>query len=201
MARSFPREPVLWNHVLDFIKTMGFDQDEYFSLATNQSRLMGQEIIWKQDVSYCLVFWVNGTSEGYYVHVCIQIHKEGQLHDVIEPVLYGKFYSVDRAELAATSIQRYVNGWWKLYPDQMYYVFYGTEYRGKMNTQQAELLWAEERPMQPVTLYKDLSIKDDDQLPDPSGYLSEEDGKFHTWENPDATKRIGEPTGKDDASL
>lgn len=93
-------ETTTWNDLIEIIKTNGFADDEYFSCE----KKWREQIAWDDDTRWIAVYWVQGSNEGYYVHVD-RIDRNGQG----EIVLLGKFWDWRRAQAATMFIQYYVN--------------------------------------------------------------------------------------------
>lgn len=99
------KKPQTWRSELQFIKEMGFDEDEFFHLYSLKRSYMDQPI-WDHQ-QWVSVFWVIGGSEGYYVHVEKRWTDESGEH--AELILLGKFWQWERAQEAAQSVQLFIN--------------------------------------------------------------------------------------------
>lgn len=97
--------------LMKFVADHGLGQEEYFAA---ESKLSSEEPLWKEDTRWIAVFWVEGGSEGYYVHVeRLNINKElgGEL--VAQNLALGKYWSKGSASIAVTLLTPFVYG---LYP-------------------------------------------------------------------------------------
>lgn len=87
--------------VMEFVEANKLDQDEYFVLDDRDKDANRQ--VYEQGIRWAVSFWVEGGSEGYYVHV-EQIASDGKRH----LRMLGKFWSIDAAERANNMIARYL---------------------------------------------------------------------------------------------
>ena len=107
--------------VLDFIHKNEYDLDEYFSAScyiVNSSMEHGgpggslDDPLYSDQTKWIAVFYVVGSSEGWYVHVdrVIIPPEDAKIGDYYHQiVLVGKFWERERAEQAVTAITKYIN--------------------------------------------------------------------------------------------
>jgi len=88
-------EPI-WEHAREFVKQAGLDQDEYFNLY-----LPADEPIWLpangKRPMWVEVAPVEGSNEGYYVHVRQVFPAKGGKLAETRIAMLGKYWSWDRA--------------------------------------------------------------------------------------------------------
>ncbi|HEY3331953.1 MAG TPA: hypothetical protein VGK19_18115 [Capsulimonadaceae bacterium] len=87
--------------VMAFVEEHKLDQDEYFVLDDRDKD--GDRQVYTRGVRWVSTFWVEGGSEGWYVHV-EQITSDGNRH----LRMLGKFWSIDAAENATNMIARFL---------------------------------------------------------------------------------------------
>lgn len=51
-----------------FLKKAGFENEEYISFSNFKDDCR-EKLIWDQETRWAYAYWVNGRSEGYYVHM------------------------------------------------------------------------------------------------------------------------------------
>ena len=103
-----------WRELHESLAAAGFADDEYLSLAYD---LRGQ---WDDDVwgkvgdewtRWIACYWVEGGSEGWYVHIDRMLPKGGAENGFDStPMVLGKFWDWERAEKCAQFATRLVYG-------------------------------------------------------------------------------------------
>lgn len=96
-----------WSDVMDWIIENGFHSDEYFGY---QNVDLDREVFdVPESPRWVAVYWVEGASEGFRVHVEPVHPAKGQTIPNGGYGLIGKFWSLARAEEAVKGLQRFVN--------------------------------------------------------------------------------------------
>jgi len=111
-ARRWLREhdvqKLTWGDVDKFIRENGYDDEEYFEAHTifrHQNARWQEKPVFDKNIRWIAVYWVVGTSEGYYVHVET---RECETQKA-ELVLLGKFWDQAHAEEVSNALQALVN--------------------------------------------------------------------------------------------
>ena len=102
-TQTYPTLPETWQDLIALIRQHGLDQEEYFS-PDRQLDLTAP--IWSDKTQWIAVFTVQGTSEGYYVHVETITTPDRQLI----PRLLGKFWRLETALQAGEKITAWLYG-------------------------------------------------------------------------------------------
>jgi hypothetical protein len=99
--------PKDWNALMDFVKEHKLDQEEYFTLDYKTDPT---EPIWNENIRWISVYWVEGGSEGYYLHVD-QMNSRGVEEYFRSRIMaLGKYWSKAEAERACGLITRWCYG-------------------------------------------------------------------------------------------
>lgn len=90
-----------------FHRTLDIKEEDYFSLSRN---FHFSETIFAQDTRWVAVYWVEGGSEGYYLHIDRQSYNEALEKLVITNVAIGKYWSIEAATKAVALLTPFVHG-------------------------------------------------------------------------------------------
>lgn len=102
-----------WRDLVEWIKFREFDRDEYLSSKQYPPDTFNLDLqVWRKETSRIAVFWVQGSSEGWYIHV-EEIRQPSDGPQQIFRRLLIKVWDVERACEIANEITKYVHG---LYP-------------------------------------------------------------------------------------
>lgn len=99
--------PRTYGDLMEYVKANRIDQEEYFSLSQG---VKAEEPIWSPTTVWIAVYWVEGGSEGYYVHVDRIEDREALGHRVSTVMACGKFWAKASASLAVTYLTPFVYG-------------------------------------------------------------------------------------------
>jgi hypothetical protein len=101
------KQPVTWGEVADFVKANRLDQEEYFSIDHTVTR---HAPIWGPDVWNIAVWVVEGSNEGFYLHVDAIIRDPERPGGRRVSKMLGKFWNLDTAMDAVDLLTRYIYG-------------------------------------------------------------------------------------------
>ena len=114
-----------WQDVMTYIEEKEYDQDEYFSMNSDgiytpgidvkkcREALLDSQVFDDLDVWQVAVYWVNGSSEGWYVHIdqVLSSQRGDHKHDDkfhARNRMLGKFWSAERAAEVCSDLAAYI---------------------------------------------------------------------------------------------
>jgi len=97
-------EKASWNDLSNALEKAGFEEDEYIAFS-NKYEDCREKLIWDQETRWVYAYWVNGSSEGYYVHIGKTLADELTTNDGIT----AKFWSKIRVEQCSIFSQQFIN--------------------------------------------------------------------------------------------
>lgn len=93
--------------LMQFVHDNKLDQEEYFTAGWKP---VDGVPLWREDTRWIAVYWVEGSNEGYYVHVDrLNWNKERQVMEV-EHMATGKFWQKWTATRAVAMLTPWVHG-------------------------------------------------------------------------------------------
>jgi hypothetical protein len=98
--------PLTWGDVMEFVTMNGLHHEEYFSLCQG---VKATDEVWK-DARWVAVYWVEGGSEGYYLHIDRIVWNEERQVNETQTYALGKFWSKASAAVAVTWLTPFVYG-------------------------------------------------------------------------------------------
>lgn len=99
--------PTSWGDFMEFVREHHLEREEYFSLSNGTKN---DEPLWGKHTRWIAVYWVEGGSEGYYVHVDRLDWNESTQVTEATTMALGKFWSKASAAIAVTYLTPFVYG-------------------------------------------------------------------------------------------
>jgi hypothetical protein len=98
--------PRTWGDLLAFAVKNGLANEEYFTLCAHTK---ADDPIWG-DSRWIAVYWVEGGSEGYYLHVDQLVWNEATQVNEARTFALGKYWMKASASIAVTLLTPWVHG-------------------------------------------------------------------------------------------
>lgn len=107
-----------WGELLDVLLQEGYGEDEYLSgyagyLSHGSDRNWRLAPLWERETKWIACYWVEGDSEGYYVHIdklsADPSARGSDFHYLSQRMILGKFWYWERAAQCVARAQVLVN--------------------------------------------------------------------------------------------
>lgn len=101
------QKPLTIEDLMKFVADSRLDKEEYFCLAMSIKR---SDEIWLPDTRWIAVYWVEGGSEGYYVHIDRIDYSKERDNFIVTRLALGKYWAKASAGMAVLLLTPFVYG-------------------------------------------------------------------------------------------